>query len=81
MRHAAPLMTLIPYVSRPADGRGLSARPKPSGIPEVMCRLFGKGRVVYFPVGHRPHVLGSAVAGPWPAAGNAVRWASAEPQP
>ena len=45
---ARPPLTLIPSLSRSADGEGLSAGRRPTS-PQVFLREIGQGRVVYFP--------------------------------
>lgn len=79
MRHAAPLMTVPSYPDLPMEE--VYVRAKPSGIPAVMCRLHGKGRVVYFPwdIDRTFWEVLSPDHGRLLA--NAVQWASAGPQP
>ena len=55
-------------VSRPADGGRLSARRRTPTRASSTCATSARSRVVYIPVGHRPHVLGRPVRRPRPAA-------------
>ena len=57
----APLMTVPTYPDLPMEE--VYVRDMKTDIPGVMAHASGAGRVVYFPVGHRPDVLGDHVPG------------------
>ena len=69
-----------PILSRSADGEGLSARVEDRRAAGLSPR-FGSGPRGVFPLGYRPHVLGSPRADHFKLLRNAVVWATNEDPP